>query len=342
MSHNIKDEKCVYSLNEEMWHRLGFVSKVPQKAKEVMTNSPFDGGFRVELRQATVTLNGIPTPTNYYAIVRVASPADPKEVVFDVCTERYHPLQPMDVCESFDQWVNQPVETLAFLGQGEEMFISWKLPEFEITKNDFVRLFGVVRVGYTTMKSARLFTAIHRPVCENTVVMAEGWAVENTTEDGAGYVYKGKASNANLLEHLGYWMGHIEAKAEREVATLKEFLTTLATTPIVSDDEAKVLLYTAYPDKANDSANFPVQLRDKRNAEKTAANESIAEIRNGIFRLWQGAGTAISRDRWGLLNATSEYFNHYQPSKKPIAYSVMFGPRYKNILAMVETLAGKR
>jgi hypothetical protein len=54
--------------------------------------------------------------------------------------------------------------------------------------------------------------------------------------------------------------------------------------------------------------------------------------------LFSGAGTAITPDAWGMLNATSEAFCHYVPSKKPIANSVMFGSRAQRMMSMVETL----
>jgi hypothetical protein len=39
-----------------------------------------------------------------------------------------------------------------------------------------------------------------------------------------------------------------------------------------------------------------------------------------------------------MMNATTEFFCHVYPSKRPIAESVMFGGRQKQMMQMVEVL----
>jgi hypothetical protein len=83
---------------------------------------------------------------------------------------------------------------------------------------------------------------------------------------------------------------------------------------------------------------YPAQLRGKKEEITETFNQTQEKIREGIYGLFSGAGTAITEDYYGMLNATSEFFCHYYPSKKPIAESVMFGGRQKQIMAMVDTL----
>lgn len=339
MSANIHG-KMVYSFEKPMWHNITEPSLVPMSAEEILYKL-FGGGFNIELRPVIVSLNGTLVETGHYAIVRTSSPYDQKEVVFDYCTERYHPLQPIEIARAFDANVREPAETMAFLGKGEEMFISWVMPKFEVVKDDVIELFGIIRTGFTTMRGATLFTSYYRPVCANTIALAEGWAKQNTDGHGKGMIWQGKAVNKNLLRDLGYWMEHVQGKAIREAELMKQFFGKLAQTPIKNDTEAWRILFKAYPNKDSVSEYYPVQLREDKEQKTVEYNTGQQEVREGIYSLFAGNGTAITPDYWGMLNSTSEYFCHIQPSKRPIAESVMFGPRSKHIGAMVETLVAK-
>jgi len=337
MAHNIHG-KMVYSFQKPMWHNITEPSTVPMTAEGILDNR-FGGGFDIHLRPVTVELNSIPVETGDFAIVRGNSPFDPEERVFGYCTSRFHPLQPRDITQSFDENVLEYAETMAFLGQGEEMFISWKMPSFTVRVGDDVEMFGIVRTGFDTLKGARLFTSIYRPVCANTINLAEGWAKRNTDGSGKGSIWKGKGVNQNLLRDLGYWMSHVQENAKREGELLQGFFSGLAGIPIQSDEQAKSIIEYAYPETEDVSQYYPKELRQTKEEKTVDYNERQEIVRDGIFELFAGAGTAITPDYWGMLNATSEYFCHVQASKRPIAESVMFGGRQKNILRMVDTLS---
>jgi hypothetical protein len=330
-------EKMFYSFKEEAWHAIRKASQIAKSAVQIIKEDCF-GAFTLENRPVTVTLNGVPTETGDFAIVRCASVANPSEVVFGYCSEKYHPLQPIQVAEIFDANVCQPAETLAFLGQGEDMFISWKMPDFDIV-GDLYRLFGIVRTGFDTKHGTKLFTSIYRPVCKNTITMSEAWSKANTNKQAnKGMIWTGKGVNRNLARDLGYWMEHVQTKAIVEADLIQSFFSRLAEKPIHNDDEAVDILFKAYPNKTDVSEFIPWQLRDESQKAIAQVNDTRNDIRENIFGLFSGGGTEIDPTHLGLLNATSEFFNHYQPSKKPIAESLMFGGRAENIMAMVETL----
>lgn len=332
--------KMVYSFEKPMWHNITEPSLVPMSAERIMAER-FQGGFPIHLRPVTVELNGTAVETGDFAIVRGNSPYDKKEIVFGYCSARYLPLQPIDVAKSFDTNVKQPAETMAFLGDGQEMFISWIMPKCDIvttTGLDEVEMYGIVRTGFDTLKGARLFTSVVRPVCWNTITFAQAWAKQNTDGKGRGNIWKGKAVNHNLLRDLGYWMAHVQENALAEVDLLKNFFGTLAKTPIKNEAEVHEILYTAYPPKTNVAEFYPIQLRTAKDEKTEHENVGLAEVRDGIYKLFSGEGTAITPDYWGMLNATSEYFCHVQASKRPIAESVMFGGRQANTMRMVTTL----
>lgn len=337
MSANIHG-KMVYSFERPMWHAITDPSNVPMSAKGILKER-FGGGFGIEVRPMMGVLNGVMGEIDgHNLIVRTASPYDQKEIVFGTCTDRYLPLQPVDVCERFDESVKEPVETMAFLGDGDSMFISWKMPEFDVRVGDSVELYGIIRGGFDAMHGYNLFTTAVRPVCQNTISLAQGWANANTDGHLKGNIWKGKGVNHNLLRDLGYWMSHVQNMAMEEANLLQNFFGKLAKNPIKSDEEAMGILETAYPTSYDNSAYFPPELRQGKQEKVDAFNVSQMGLRNGIFELWAGAGTDITPDYWGLLNSTTEYFCHVQASKKPIAESVMFGGRQKLTMQMVNTL----
>ena len=329
--------KMVYSFEKPMWHNIVEPSFEKRTAEQIMVEE-FKGGFALDLRQPKLFLNGEWTDYGKFEIVRTASPYDQQEVVFGQCSERYLPLQPMDVAKSFDMNVREYVETMAFMGKGQEMFICWQMPSFEGRPGDEYIPFGVVRCGFDTLKGAKLMTTIYRPVCANTIAMAQGWAERNSDGAGKGMIWKGKAVNKNLLRDLGYWMKHVQENAIVENMLLQAFIKGLAETPITGDAEVKSILEDAYPNAENVTQYYPVELRPSREQTTLDFNNHQQGIRDGIFQLWAGDGTAITPDLGGVLNATSEYYCHVQPSKRPIAESVMFGPRQKAIMQMVSTL----
>lgn len=329
-------QKMVYSYKQPMWHAIQPPSDEELSAVGVLVKR-FDGGFETYLRPVTFLLNGKnQLDESGYAIVRGGTLKDPTEIKFGYCSEDFHLLQPREVAECWDENVKLPVETMAFLGQGEDMFISTKMPSFEVVAGDPVDMYLIVRGGFDGMHGFSLFTATVRPVCWNTITLAQNWAKANTDGQGRGEIWTGKHVNQNLLRDLGYWMKHVVGYYEKESALVQGFFRKLAEMP-VSKVEARGLLEVAYPSK--DNVDFwPSELRGAKDLDTSSKNESQAEIRDGIFGLFAGAGTAITPDGWGLMNATSEYFCHVQPSKKPVAASVMFGNRSKNITRMVNTL----
>jgi len=338
MASNIMEERMFYSFKEKAWHSLGQVSEVEQKAVEVL-DEKFQGGFTTELRPVVVNLNGEQTETGDFAVVRSkTSDENSKEVVFGYCSKLYQTIQPKQICESFDENVKAPVETMAFLGEGNDMFISWKMPEIEIKKDDSIQLFGIVRTGFDTMKGTNLFTSTYRPVCNNTINLAQGWAKQNTDGKGRGEIWNSKHVNKNLLRNLGFWMSHVQENAKQEAGLIEDFFKVLAKTPVTSKEQTQDILKRAFPNMSELSNYYPKELKKDKQDSIVLFNEKQEAIRTGISNLFDGSGTAISMDLWGIMNATSEYFCNVLPSKKPISSSVMFGNRNKQILSVVNVL----
>ena len=335
MAHNIFGNRF-YGSRTPAWHKLGIVSDKDQSAVESLT--AIGGGYWFEKRPVTVMLNGVSTETGDWAIVRSPLPDDAEERVFGYTTDRYELLQPLDACELFDTKVNRPVETLGMLGKGERMFLTWKMPSFDVVKDDTVNTYGFVALGFDAVMGSSLNVVTIRVVCQNTWMAAIREA-ENSKERGRGRIYSGKHTK-NMKFELGEWMGYVQAEAERQVAMTKDFFGRLAATPLSEEKEVYQLLFAAFPDPEplSSTAYIPDSLRGKK-VEKIEADKEIAERnRAGIANLLFGQGTQITPDYWGLFNATTEYFNYGQVEKKPASTSILMGNRATNMNAMAEVL----
>ena len=146
MAHEVLED-MVYSFKVPMWHNIAPPSETESTAIEILDNN-FHGGFELILRPITVTLNDEEKETGDFALVRSrTSNVDSKEMVFGYCSEKYHPLQPREIATVFDTNVKKPVETMGFLKDGKDMFISFRMPKFSVVKDDELEMFGIIRSG---------------------------------------------------------------------------------------------------------------------------------------------------------------------------------------------------
>ena len=340
MGHEVLED-MVYSYKIPMWHNLTDPSEVEQTALEVL-DERFHGGYEVVLRPVTVLLNGENSERGDYALIRTKT-ADPdsKEIIFGYCSERYKPLQPREICETYDINVKKPVESMAFLSEGKEMFISFQMPSFEVVKDDELKLYGIIRSGFDTLRGTSLFTSVYRPICSNTLSMAASWADKNTDGRGKGNVWNSKHVNKNLLRDLGYWASFVVEDAERQANLIQSFFGKLAQTPIKNDAEVHEILYEAFPPEQPLDDYYPKELRDEKEQKIENENSRLNGIRDSIYYLFANEGTAITPDYYGVMNATTEYFCHKMPSKKPIASSVMWGNRQKMTMQVMDVLKNR-
>jgi hypothetical protein len=337
MAHNIFQDRF-YSNRQKAWHGIGYVSETDQTGIEALT--AIGGGYYFEKRPLTVTLNGKAIETEDFAIVRSPLPDDPTERIFGYATKRYTILQPLEVIELFDEKVKEPVETLGFLGKGERMFMTWKMPKFDVVKDDTVELFGTIVVGFDALLGASLLNVTTRSVCENTVALALREA-DNTKEIGRGRIYSGKHTTKSMKYEFSEWMGYIQDNAKKQANLAKSLFKRLAQVPLEEENEVYRLLFAAYPnpEPLAKNAYIPPSLRQKEEEKIEDKKELMEKYRSGIHSLFtSGQGTAISKNYWGLLNATTEYFNWGQMEKKPANASILFGQRSNRMNDMVEVL----
>lgn len=334
MAHNIFGNRF-YGHREPAWHGLGIVSKEEKTGIEALNS--LGGGYWMEKRPVTVTLNNIPTETGDFAIVRSPLPDDPQECVFGYTTDRYNILQPLEAVELFDEKVSEPVETIGMLGKGERLFLTWKLPETEIVKDDIVQWYGFCAIGFDGVMGASLNVVTTRVVCQNTYTAAIAEAMQEK-KSNKGRIYAGKHTSKNMKFELGEWMNHIQSSAKKQVELTNSFFKQLTKVPLTDEKEVYRLLFTAYPDPKPLPEDYPSKLRASKEEKLEMEKKLMTQYRDGIASLFFGHGTAITQDYWGIFNSATEFFNWGMMEKKPANLSIMMGQRATRMNQMAEVL----
>lgn len=316
----------IYSLNEMPWHKHAFVSTKEMGAVEAA--SVIEGVF-YEKRPVTVFLNGVQQEKKDFAIVRSAIPSHPEERILGFVKKNYNILQPLDICQEFDDNVGAPVETLGFLGNGEKLFMTWHLPGFDVN-GDEIKLYGFVASGYDGKFGSSLYVVTVRVVCSNTFAMAVTEGETTTKEDkkdGRGKVWSGRHNSLNLSRDLGVWMEHVQGRAVSQSTSLASMFAAMANKPIVNTQSLTSLLFKIYPDPKPLPADYPSRIRAEKQEKIDVLAAKAERDRAVISDLFGGQGIEITPDGWGLFNAVTQYENHVRVTKKPSDYSVILGNR---------------
>jgi hypothetical protein len=325
MPDNIAFSNRFYGHKDAAWHKLGLVTQEDMNAVKVYGML---GGYTFEKRPTMVYLNGEMQDLGDFAIIRSVTKDDMVERKFGYAKKGYHIIQPLRVCELFDENVKQPVETLGMLGKGERVFLTWKLPEFDIN-GDEIKVFGFVACGYDALHGASLNVVTTRVVCENTWNVAINEA-ENTKEYGRGKVWMGRHNSPNIERDLGIWMEHVQLEAEGRANLTKNLFSKMAVTkldPKQDKDEVYNLLFGIYPDPKKLPEYYPQKLVTEKQEKIDKGIETAEKDRDLVYSLFNGLGTAIDASAWGLFNSVTEYENWGRMTKKAPELSILLGAR---------------
>lgn len=321
MAHNIFSNRF-YGHRQPAWHGLGMVTQEDMTANEVLT--ALGGGYWFEKRPVTVFMNGENVEVGDYAIVRSPVIDDPVERNFGYVTKQYNIIQPLTICELFDENVKQPVETFGMLGKGEKLFLTWKLPAF-LVNGDEVNLNAFVACGYDGKFGASLYTVYTRVVCQNTFSIAV-----NEADNGKGYskkLWSGKHNSSNIERDLAIWLEHAQMSAENKAGIVREGFINMSNFEIKNKETVFGILRQIYPTPPALPADYPEKLRAEKQEDIDKQTEYAENDVESVFSLFEGEGTAIDATGWGLFNAVTEYENWGRMTRKAPEYSIVLGNR---------------
>lgn len=304
-----------WSYRQPAWHLLGRVSQEPMGAQEAFSQiTPYS----VSLRPLQTT-TGVLTP--YRAIVREPVPDDPQEVIFGIVGNDYVLVDPQRVCEIYDDSISQTVETLGALDQGRHLFLSTKLPSWEV-KDEELENYLILSCPYDGVTAIQVFISHIRPVCQNTLRAARSSSTE---------VYK-IVHGTQVEVRLQSWMTGLYDRALVRSEFLQAAFGRLADLKI-SSSMAPTLIESIYPMPKPPVKNAPDEVMEPREKEWEYQKKVAEKNREAVTTLFEGAGTgldslATKNTGYGLLQAVVEWEN-YRPTTSDLSRgtSILYGER---------------
>lgn len=314
MAHNLFGKRF-YSHRVPAWHNLGLVLEEELGAVDAFHRI---GGYDVRYRPI-ITVDGLAVPGR--ALVRGPVADDPNEVVLGVVSEDYTLITPADTCHIWDRAVGKPVETIGSLGRGEELFITTKLPSFDV-KGDELDSYLLCCNDFSGARSAEASVVPVRVVCQNTLVVARNMASESYFVRHTG----------DAAERLAEWLKEIYWRAQEKADALKEVFEILAEHRMRARQAESVLSFT-YPFRAEPTINAPETTMTVRRQRWEALKDNMLLRRRTAKELFEGRGTgmdslATAGTAWGLYNAVVELEdNRIGIGDASKSYNALFGNR---------------
>lgn len=303
-----------WSYRVPAWHRLGTISQNPATAVEA-----FDGVGAYDMALVGLQLVGGKKIADR-AIVRKAPGQDDK--VMGIVGPEYELMGPRSFVEAWDKAIPQPIETLGVLKDGAVLFISTKMPDFDV-KGDEMQNYMLAYNGMSGKDAIRFDVTPVRAVCANTVRAAHDVASETL-----------------MLQHRKDALAEFESsladafnRCAARVGAVKEACELLASTRL---DTAQVTeaLARAYPSPRKMSDFGPKLIVERRKKYYDIAVTFAEGSRDSVRALFEGAATgadteAFKGTAWGLYNSVIEYedYRSHRANMEASAESALIGAR---------------
>jgi phage/plasmid-like protein (TIGR03299 family) len=318
--HNIFNERF-YSFRRPAWHGLGQIGQEEQTATEIFnTMTPYIvtlepvftkiGNLKLELPNKVITRHPIPDDNSYRS--------------FGIVGPDYAIVDPLRTCEIYDEATQRPVETLGVLGQGESLFITTKLPSFQITKNgivDDVDSYLLLHSPYGDGAIQVRVTPV-RVVCQNTLIAAKAASTESFRI----------IHDQHVETRMAGWMMGIVDRATQKSEGLAAAFNLMASVNI-DDELAADALKRIYVDPKKPSYVPEQSVMERREKAYEATVKQNVVFRENVMEVWGGRGTGMDTDItqgtvWGLYNSVVEW-EDYRPTSQDDSrnYNVLWGDR---------------
>lgn len=304
------------SHREPAWHNLGQVFEEPFSAIEGFRRM---GPYEVELVKVRGNIPIGPLP--YWVIVRHPTTDDPRYRTFGIVKDGYGLVRPEEFCQIWDEHVAQPAETIGALGYGETMFISTKLPDFNV-RGDEVENYLLAVSPMTGGNVAEVRITPVRVVCQNTLILSGQMASE---------IYR-VIHDASAKERLASWLSNVVERAHIRAVVMQEAFDILAG-HAMNQEDVDTVLEKAYPMPHYPRENAPPEVMAVRLKEYDAFSKTLQQRRGIVQELFEGKGRGMDAPAahgtaWGFYNAVCEWEDYRRGrGDASIARDALFGSR---------------
>lgn len=308
---------------EPAWHRLGLVITEPLSAVAAFKRM---GQYEVDLSPIVIPAHGSREGEilmHQNAIVRSPTEDDPTHRVFGTVSEDYVLIQPIEFCQIWDEHVGEPIETIGALGLGETLFLSTKLPSFDV-KGDQVDNYLVSASPMTGGDAAEGRVTPVRPVCQNTLILGGIRATER---------YR-ILHTEGAKDRLANWLSEIHDRALERSEAIKAAFNILAKHRVSNYQTTKVL-ERAYPFPSKPKLDAPDDVLTAREEHWEYLVSGAKTRRAAAKELFDGHGQgseveAAAGTAWGLYNAVVE-LEDYRRGRgiESISKDALYGERAK-------------
>lgn len=328
MAHEIWSKRFYSARNVPAWHHISLLDELcitddgTRTAGDVLT---LMGEPSVELVPLSYDYNGQQISSGYSAIVRAGTPEDPKAVQFGVVSGDYELITPYSAANMWDTEVTLPVETMAFLKSGASLFITGKLPTFDV-RGEAVDNYLILNNPMDGYGAASGHVANIRVVCANTLRAAIGRSDSN-------FRIRHQKGATKLLAR---WLKDTYQAALTSLDVMKEAYDILAAKPVTTV-QVKWIADTLYKMPQRPNPDSP----RKRDLETVMAayeyrRDWVTRARSTVVRLYEGEGTGLSGvategTAWAGWNAVAEFETYRRGTTQSMAQNIIDGDRARTI-----------
>ena len=307
MAHNIMDNNKFFGYRTPAWHSLGTVCDDSKSVIEVAGMLDIPNTFMGDVFDSF----GNPIKNSQAIHTRHS---DGRVFTHGIVSKnRYHLVGHLDVLGiAHDVVSDAPVETMGLLGDGGELFCTFKLPEFRV-KDDALKPFLMLYNPLDGLSAIRARNVVVRVVCQNTVMIALGEKTEHFLS-----LKHTKNAKDKIREWLaGVWLGQSEA-----VSFMESYYTRLYDTDMHASAIDGVLSLV-YPDpsaidESKASTDEMLAYISKKDRATTDRATVCSLMHNSPSLPNDAKGTA-----YGLLQSVVEYEDFLRPYHR--ASSSVFG-----------------
>lgn len=309
MAHNIYNQKFI-SLRQPAWHNLGLV--IQDEIGAVTAGERL--GIPIVYTEGVKTASGLDVPG--FKVI-LGKEKDKAPVPYSVVGNDYNEITHADFLVAWDKATNgAPIETIGLLGKGENLFLTTKLPKFDVKGDELDSYLLAANILSGKEADFGRVTPV-RVVCQNTLNLSA-----SQFSDEYRITHRGDS-----IKQIETWLRRVYETAQAKQQALKEAYSLLANfTPTVK--QVVDTLEATYP-----TAEIPnVDPKTDEGLDILAAwqNSNVRQIEHqkAVNELFEGkaVGSDLRSARgtsWGLWNAVVEYEDYSKSRRK--ASSALFG-----------------